>query len=71
MKSCSELYNKKTLRIEFNRARCIGNGSCAVISQKHFELIGKKAVLLNSKKVGKDIYSIEVKCGKEESKCII
>ena len=62
---------KKTLRIEYNKGRCIGNGSCAVISPEHFELLDKKATLLNSKKVGKDIYSIKVKCGKEESKGII
>jgi len=50
------------LRIEYCRDRCIGQGNCAAIYPEHFELLGKKATLLNSRNIGKETYTLEVNC---------
>jgi len=50
------------LRIEYYKDTCIGQGNCAAIAPDHFELLGKKATLLNSKDNGNEMYSIEVDC---------
>mgnify|MGYP001573309898 CR=1 FL=1 len=48
------------LKVEYNKSRCIGNGSCAAIAPGYFELHGRKAELLNSNQDGRETYSIEV-----------
>jgi len=51
------------LRVEYYRGRCIGQGNCAALDPEHFELLGKKAALLNSIKIGGGIYAFEANCG--------
>ena len=50
------------LRIEYYKRRCIGQGNCAALDHEHFELLGKKAALLNSRNIGKETYALEVDC---------
>ncbi|MEK6869685.1 MAG: ferredoxin [Nanoarchaeota archaeon] len=50
------------LRIEYYKGRCIGQGNCAALDPEHFELLGKKARLLNSRNIGKKTYALEVSC---------
>ena len=59
------------LRIEYYKDKCIGQGNCAAIAPDHFELLGEKATLKNSKNIDKDIYAIEVDCNEEVSKSLI
>ena len=61
----------KKLRIEYHKNKCIGNGSCAAIAQDYFKLSSKKAVLLNSKQIGKGVYAIEIDCDKATAKNLI
>jgi len=49
----------KKLKIEYYKNKCIGQGNCVAIAPDHFELLGKKATLKNSKNIDKDIYTIE------------
>ena len=60
----------RKLRIEYNKSRCIGNGSCAAIAPDHFKLKSKKATLLDSNK-DKYLYSKEVECDETNAKSII
>jgi len=50
------------LRIEYYKDVCIGHGNCAAIAPDHFELLGKKATLKNSKNVDNGRYIIELNC---------
>lgn len=61
----------KKLIVEYNKSKCIGNGSCAIIAPDYFKLVGKKADLLNSKQLGKGLYSIEVEGNSAIAKKII
>lgn len=49
----------KKLRVEYYKNVCVGTGNCAAIAPDHYELLGEKATLKNSKNVGKDTYTIE------------
>ena len=60
----------RKLRVEYNRGRCIGNGSCAAIAPDYFELKGKKAELLNSKHDGRETYSIEAEINETDANLI-
>ena len=57
----------RKLRVEYNKSRCIGNGSCAAIAPGYFELHGRKAELLNSKQVGRKSYSIEIESSETDA----
>jgi len=59
------------LRIEYYKDVCIGQGNCAAIAPDHFELLGKKATLKNSKNIDKDVYAIEVDCDKDTADGLI
>ena len=59
------------LRIEYYKGRCVGQGNCAALSPKHFELAGKKADLLNSGNIGSNIYAVEVECNDNDARSII
>lgn len=61
----------KKLKIEYYKNVCIGQGNCAAIAPDHFELLGKKATLKNSKNIGKDIYAIELDCDENTAKSLI
>lgn len=61
----------KKLRVEYYKDKCIGQGNCAAIAPEHFELLGKKATLKNSKNVDKDIYSIELDCDEQTAESLI
>ena len=49
----------KKLRTEYYKNICVGTGNCAVLAPDHYELLGEKATLKNSKNIGKDTYTIE------------
>ena len=49
----------KKLRIEYYKNVCVGTGNCAVLAPDHFELLGEKATLKNSKNINNDTYTIE------------
>lgn len=55
----------KKLRIEYYKDVCIGQGNCKAIAPDHFELLGKKATLKNSKTTGKDVYFKELDCDED------
>ncbi len=57
----------RKLRIEYNKSRCIGNGSCAAIAPDYFKLMGKKAELINSKPAGREIYSIDMETNETDA----
>jgi len=59
------------LRVEYFKDICIGQGNCAAIAPDHFELLGKKATLINSKKIYKETYVIEVDCDEHTAKNLI
>jgi len=61
----------KKLKIEYYKDICIGQGNCAAIAPDHFELLGKKATLKNSKNTGKDTYVIEVDCDEQTAESLI
>ena len=61
----------RTLRIEYNKDVCIGNGNCAAIAPDYFELIDKKAILLDSKYLDKNLYAKNVECNEKIGKAII
>lgn len=61
----------RKLRVEYNKSRCIGNGSCAAIAPDYFELKGKKAALLESRLSGNEIYLIEVEASDDAANSII
>ena len=58
----------KGLRVEYNKNECIGHGNCAAISPDQFELLGKKATLINSKGIDNGIYAIELDYDKNTEK---
>ena len=61
----------KRLKIEYYKNVCIGQGNCAAIAPNHFELIGKKATLKNSKNIDKDIYAKELDCDENTAQSLI
>jgi len=61
----------KKLKIEYYKDVCIGQGNCAAIAPDHFELLGKKATLKNSKNISKDTYVLEVDCDENTEKSLI
>ena len=61
----------KGLRVEYNKNVCIGHGNCAAISPDQFELLGKKATLINSKDIDNGIYAIELDYDKNTKKNLI
>lgn len=61
----------RKLRVEYYKDVCIGLGNCAAIAPDYFELPGKKAILINSKNINKEIYVIDVDCDDHTSKSLI
>lgn len=61
----------RKLRVEYNKNRCIGNGSCAAIAPGYFELHGRKAELINSKPVGRETHSIDAETDEIDASAII
>lgn len=61
----------KKLKVEYHKNVCVGTGNCAVIDSNHFELLGEKATLKNSRNIGKDTYLIEVDCDEVAAKSLI
>ena len=61
----------KKIKIQYYKNLCIGQGNCATISPDYFRLLGKKAILKNSKNIGKDVYAIEVDCDETTTKSLI
>ncbi|MBI2651798.1 DUF4346 domain-containing protein [Candidatus Woesearchaeota archaeon] len=62
------------LRVEFDKKICVGNGVCAAIAPQYFELLGKKAKLLNSKQLSqsnKNSCFIEGHCDENAAKQLI
>jgi len=49
----------KKLKVEYHKNICVGTGNCVAMAPDHYELLGEKATLKNSKNVGKDVYTIE------------
>ncbi|MCH8003687.1 MAG: ferredoxin [Nanoarchaeota archaeon] len=49
----------KKLRTEYYKNVCVGTGNCATIAPDHYELLGEKATLKNSKNIGNETYTIE------------
>ena len=61
----------KKLRIEYYKDVCIGQGNCAAIAPDHFELLGKKATLKNSRNIGKNVYFKELDCDEDTANNLI
>jgi ferredoxin len=61
----------KKLKIEYRKDLCISQGSCAAIAPDHFELLGKKATLKNSRNIGRDTYVIELDCDEHTAENLI
>lgn len=61
----------KKLRVEYNKSKCIGQGNCAAIAPHYFELLGKKATLKNSNKIGKEDFAIDIDCDSAAAEEII
>ena len=65
------LVMARKLKVEYDKDRCIGRGNCAAIAPGYFKLTNKKAALLNSDYMSKNLYTKELECGKETAKSII
>ncbi len=61
----------KKLRVEYDKSKCIGQGNCAAIAPYHFKLLGKKATLKNSDKIGKEVFALDIECDSDASGSII
>lgn len=56
----------KMIKVEYDKGKCIGIGSCEAIAPENFKVEDGKADLLNSKDQGKDIFTSEVSKEKKE-----
>ena len=61
----------RKIKVEYYRNKCIGQGNCASIAKDYFELLGKKAILKNSKKKDGNIYCIEVNCDDDTATSLV
>lgn len=61
----------RKLKVEYYKNICVGTGSCASIDPEHFELLGSKAALMDSKSEGKDVYVIESTFDEDAARSLI
>ena len=59
------------IRIEFDKAACIGNKACLAMDFKRWRDVGEKVDLINGKEVQKDIFILEGDYSEEETEMIL
>ena len=59
------------IRIEFDKATCIGNKACLAMDFKRWKDVGEKVDLIGGKEVAKDIFELEGDYSEDEVEVIL
>lgn len=61
----------RKLKVEYYKNVCVGTGNCAVIANQYFNLLGKKAILKNSREISNGAFSVELDCDDHSAESLI